>query len=322
MRQGCFREMGWRMARALDGSALGIYCRRLQLSADGVEARVRVRDSPPARTLKGRRGNMPIFFPSEKMGRIIKAESHRIEYARLLENEHDADVLEHYDQPPAIPLDYLDARGHRQQPQHVADFFVIRTHSAGWEECKPSDELTLLGQRQLQRYVCDPKGVWHCPPGEASAATLGLTYHVFPSDHINWVAQSNWQYLDTYYRDAAHLRVAEEVLTQLDALLDETPGMNWADMRRCLPEIDVDAFHTALIHHRIYVDLATYRLEDQARIAIPVYRDRAMALAASLGAVAPVSDLGIEARPVVLETGHPLRGTERRGRSRIQEPRR
>jgi len=125
------------MTRPLDGISLHTYFRRLGLQPEAQELLIRVRSSPPSRTPESRRGNMSVWYPSKKMRCIIKAESHKVEFAFLLEAEHSDDVLEFYDQPPRIPLEYYDKRHRLQQPLHTADYFVCRYHSAGWEECKP-----------------------------------------------------------------------------------------------------------------------------------------------------------------------------------------
>lgn len=90
------------MARPLDGIRLLAYCRRLKLSKETQTLLKDIRDSPPSRTPRAHRGNMPVWYPSQKMQCIIKAESHKVEFAFLLQAEHDDDVLEMWDQPPPI----------------------------------------------------------------------------------------------------------------------------------------------------------------------------------------------------------------------------
>jgi len=72
------------------------------------------------------------------MGMTIQFESHRVELAGIYEMEHDASVLEYYDQPPPIKLDYESAAGKNLGVIHTPDFFVIRDAEAGWEEWKTS----------------------------------------------------------------------------------------------------------------------------------------------------------------------------------------
>src|SRR5256714_12270862 len=134
------------MARPLDGIGLLAYCRRQGFSREAQELLAHIRSSPPSRTPGARRGNMPVWYPSKKMQCIIKAESHKVEFAFLLEAEHDDNVLEIWDQPPAIPLEYQDRRGRLQRPMHTADYFVFSYDGAGWQECKPTQELLRQAQ--------------------------------------------------------------------------------------------------------------------------------------------------------------------------------
>src|SRR5436309_11912849 len=109
------------MARPLDGIALLAYTRRLKLPKETYDLLTHIRSSPPSRTPGARRGNMPVWYPSKKMQCIIKAESAKVEFAFLLAIEHDDTLLEIWDQPPAIPLEYRDTRNRIQRPLHTPD---------------------------------------------------------------------------------------------------------------------------------------------------------------------------------------------------------
>lgn len=91
----------------------------------------------------------------------------------------------------AFSGEYRDKRNHVQRPLHTADYFVFRSDSAGWEECKPIEKLLQFAQQGSKRNVLDAKGQWRCPPGEAFAATYGLTYRVRASEQINLVIGLN-----------------------------------------------------------------------------------------------------------------------------------
>ena len=212
------------MTRPLDGIALLAYFRRLHLSKEAQELLTRIRTSPPSRTPGARRGNMPIWYPSKKMHCIIKAESHKVEFAFLLQVEHDDDVLEFWDQPPSIQLEYQDRRGQTQRPFHTADYFLFRYKEAGWVECKPTQELIRQARMRPNRYQLDEQGKWHCPPGEAFAAKYGLFYHVYASDQVNWAAQDNWLFLEDYYQDLERLNVAEMTL---ELLYQQVSATSW-----------------------------------------------------------------------------------------------
>jgi putative transposase len=264
------------MAKALDSTALYTYFRRLGFSRETQELLIHIRSSPPSRTPGARRGNMPVWYPSKKMQCIIKAESTKVEFPFLLQAEHDDDVLEMWDQPPSILLEYLDKRGRLQQPMHTADYFVFRYQTCGWIECKPAQELSRLVEKQPHRYKLDGQGVWRCPPGEAFAAKYGLTYQVWSSDQINWAAQENALFLEDYYQDLDRLTVKGQTLAILFRLVEEHPGIFLSDLQRA-SEIPADLINIAIARHDLYVDLATYRLSEPWRT--PVFRSQRQARA-------------------------------------------
>src|ERR1051326_2024221 len=105
-----------------------------------------IRSSAPARRVCGGKRNVSGRYPSRKMGVVIQFESHRVELAAIYELEQDPDVLEYYDQPPAIKLEYQSAAGRNLGVLHTADFFVVRKNSAGGEECKTEEELVRLSR--------------------------------------------------------------------------------------------------------------------------------------------------------------------------------
>ena len=264
------------MAKPLDGIALLAYFRRLGFSRETQELLIRIRSSPPSRTPGARRGNMPVWYPSTKMQCIIKAESAKVEFAFLLEAEHEDDVLEIWDQPPSIPLEYYDKRGHLQRPMHTPDYFLFRACECGWVECKASQELLKQAEARPNRYVQDSHGTWRCPPGEAYAAKYGLTYRVWASDQVNWAAQDNALYLEDYYQDLERLAIPDLSLEVLSRLVNEHPGILLSNLR-VGSSISADLINIAIAKHDLYVDLATYRLSEPSRT--PVFRNRHVARA-------------------------------------------
>jgi putative transposase len=289
------------MTKPLDGLAFQVYCRRLGFSRETQELIATVRSSPPNRNPRANHGNMPVWYPSMKMQCVIKAESHKVEFAFLLEAEYGDAVLEYYDQPsPPIQLSYLDKHGRRQTPLHTADYFVLGYHEAGWQECKPVQELTRQSQERPNRYVLDERGTWRCPPGEAFAERLGLTYRVRATDQINWVAQDNWLFLEDYLQDLEHLVIQEEHLQTLYRIVDSSPGIWLSDLHASTPEIRADLINIAIAKRQLYVDLLSHRLTDRGRT--PVYHDELTARAFTHRTSISL-DMGIDAHPVVIEQG-------------------
>jgi hypothetical protein len=88
-------------------SALETLCDQTGVPPNGRVLIERIRNSPPSRTVQGGRGNVCVRYPSRKMGHIIQAESHTLEFVGIYYMEYDKEVLEYYDQPPAIKLEYV-----------------------------------------------------------------------------------------------------------------------------------------------------------------------------------------------------------------------
>jgi putative transposase len=183
----------------LNETELLVWFRRLGLTERAQAAIRQVRCSGPARRVGGGRGNVTGRYPSKKMGVTIQFESHRVELPVIHELEHDPDVLEYYDQPPSIKLDYESASGKRLGVLHTADYFVIRKDAGGWIECKTDEDLKRLSERNPNRYRSEDR--WRCPPGEAYASNLGLTYLVRSSAEIDWTFQANIPFLEDYFRE-------------------------------------------------------------------------------------------------------------------------
>jgi putative transposase len=175
------------------------WCLRLKFSGPSRALIQAIRLAPPSRRVRAGMGNMAGRYPSRKMGVAIQFESHRNELATIYEMEHDPVVLEFYDQPQPIKLLYPAKNGRQLGVMHVADFFVLRTDAAGWVECKTEEELSQLADRMPHRYVRNPDGRWHCPPGEAHGEPLGLFYELHSSSDIDWVYQRNLRMLEDYF---------------------------------------------------------------------------------------------------------------------------
>jgi len=248
----------------LNNNEFHAYCLDRNFTKETIDYIASIRSSPPYRTPQSSRGNVPVWYPSQKMCRVIKAESHRIEFAFLLEYEYADTVLEYYDQARQIKLIYPSPSGRMQHVWHTPDFFVIRQSDAGYEECKPLQDLQKLAITQPNRYQLDEHGVWRCPPGEEEAAHLGLYYRVRPHDTINWAAQSNWLYLEDYYRRFEQLRITERAKTALLDLVTREPGITLAALREraAAESITADDIYVLIIQGGIFVDLTTQRLAD------------------------------------------------------------
>jgi hypothetical protein len=239
---------------------------RLAIPEQGRAMIHHVRSSDPARRVGGGHRNVSGRYPSRKMGVTIQFESHRVELAEIYEMEHDADVLEYFDQPPSIKLDYHAASGKRLGVLHTADYFTIRTGGAGWVECKTNEELIPLSERNPNRYRLE-ENRWRCLPGEAYAAPLGLRYEVRSSRDIDWVYQGNVQFLEDYFGEtgAAPPAKAETIRSYVAAQPGVTLEDLFASTDGCCSRDDIFCL---IAQDRLFVDLRAARFAEPAKVKI------------------------------------------------------
>lgn len=178
------------------------WARRLNLSILTKAQIERIRSSPPARRVQSGIGNVTgIFNRSSKMPHSIQWESRTVEWPALLMMEFDETVLEVWDQPPSFTISYKSADGRRQNGHlYTADFFVLRVDSAGWEEWKPESALFKLAEKNPNRYYFGSDGLWHSPPCEEYAESVGLNFRVHSSAEINWDLHRNYKLLRSFLR--------------------------------------------------------------------------------------------------------------------------
>jgi putative transposase len=175
------------------------WCQRNEIGPETAKAIGHIRSSQPSRGVRGRASNVSGRYPSVKMGRSIQFESQHVELWAIYAMERDDDVLEYYDQPTRIQLHYTSRSGRKTSLWHTPDFLVIRRSRASFEEWKAADSLEPLTERMPNRYQRDPRGGWRCPPGEAAAAAMGLTYRVRISSEYHPHYIQNLKFLQDFW---------------------------------------------------------------------------------------------------------------------------
>jgi putative transposase len=242
------------------------WVKRTSLSDPARSVVAHTRSSQPTRRVGSRRGNVVGRYPSRKMGVTIQFESHRVELPTILELEYNDDVLEYYDQPPSIKLDYSSAGGKRLGVLHTPDFFVIRADSAGWEECKTEEELIRLADHNPNRY-CRDERTWSCPPGKQYAERLGLYYGVHSSGEINWVFQRNLQFLEDYLRTP--MDVSSVHRQRALALVAAQPNGSLQDLFRATEgEVTRDEIYSLIAAGAIFIDLRSASLLEADKVSV------------------------------------------------------
>ena len=220
-----------------------------------------IRSSPPSRRVQSRVGNVSGRYPSQKMGVTIQFESHHHELAGIYSMEYDSEVLEYYDQPPRIKLNYESASGRHLGVWHTPDFFVIHREQAGWSEWKTSQELERLAIKMPHRYQQTQTGQWRCPPGEAYAMQWGLEYRIRTDSEIDWALQRNLYFLEDYFRAETESKSRLVNEQKIIGLVESQPGITLLKLLEW--ELNPDEIYSLIASKELYVDLSTADLASE-----------------------------------------------------------
>lgn len=246
------------------------WCIKNRISSEAKSFIGKIRSSEPVRRVRSGSHSVSGAFPSRKMGVTIQYESHKNELPYIHELEHDPKVLEFYDQPCRIKLEYLSKTGIKRASWHTPDFFVIGENEAFFVECKTEDKLLDLAIENPNRFVLDDAGNWVCPPGEEYAKTLGLYYLLRSNKSISWTFQRNLEFLDDYYRNDKSTLEKKEYAGILN-LVNSNPAITLEELYRRISAENLgtkDDIHNLIVADRIYVDLHSYPIDEPQNILV------------------------------------------------------
>jgi putative transposase len=243
----------------LSQSEFNAWCSRLRLSYQAQELIQRIRTLEPSRSVGGGSKNVFGRYPSRKMRVTIQFESHKVELPFIYQLEHDENVLEYYDQPNSIKLDYQGKNGRKLGVFHTPDFFVIRKNFAGWEECKTEEQLKKLTEKSPNRYILSEQNRWFCPPGENYASQFGLYYHLRSDSEINWNLQRNLVFLEDYLR-TKNLQIETSIKEKIINNITDKPGITLSELLDS--ELIADDIYTLIAQEEIHLDLSSNLLAE------------------------------------------------------------
>ena len=296
---------------------LAILCQDLDLSEQAREVLTHIRSSPPSRRVGSGGKNVPVRYPSRKMGVVIQAESRTVEFAGVYLMEHDPLVLEFWDQPnPPITLHYSvkqkNGRTRNIGVLHTPDYFVIRKKplereewkiELGWEEWKTEEELRRFESEESNRYVRDEHRQWRCPPGEAVAAPLGFYYRVRSSAEIHEVFQRNLRFLSYYLRENIP-PVSKLAQGEVLALIQQEPGMTLSTLLGHIQIATSDDIYTLLAQDALYIDVYAAPLAEPEQVH--VWSSEATARAWSIALLQQSVPSTSRPHTILIEPGEPV----------------
>ncbi|MFW6264167.1 MAG: TnsA endonuclease N-terminal domain-containing protein, partial [Cyanobacteriota bacterium] len=246
------------------------WCQSLHLPASTCEVINSIRNAPPSRRVQGRAKNVSGVYPSQKMGQTIQFESHTVELWAIYQMEHDAQVLEFYDQPEPFKIQYQSRTGRKIVHYHTPDFFVLRNKSAGWEEWKNEKQLQKLAQKYPSRYQRTEDGKWRCPPGEVHAAPLGLEYRICCDAELEPTFIQNLIFLEDYLCFPPSLPAA--IYAQILQRVQTEPGISLAALLKSETGLRANDIYALIAVQQLYTDLSSVPLVEHWRVSL--YRDQ------------------------------------------------
>ncbi len=249
----------------LDEISFRQYCQALDLSEGAITQIQAIRSSEPVRRIQGRGSNVCARYPSHKMGCVIQAESRTVELVAVrCAYEFEPEVLEYWDQPCQIELNYMARNGRLIKVKHTPDFFVLRKEGAGWEEWKPEGQMPQLAEKMPHRYEQHADGHWYCPPGETYAAQFGFYYHLRTSAEFSPIYQRNVALLEDYLADPKPGLVLATQQT-IKAMVEAQPGITLETLQAHFASNDL---FSLIATGDLFVDLEAVPLVNANQVAV------------------------------------------------------
>ncbi|USK74789.1 Mu transposase C-terminal domain-containing protein [Peribacillus frigoritolerans] len=234
-----------------------------------------IRLSDPYRKVQSGRGNVSGAYPSKKMGFTIQFESHTVELPAIYEMEYNQSILEYYDQPKPVFMEYLSGSGRKISVNSTPDFFILGEKEAYWEEWKTEEELLKLSIKSPNRYVKDKDDNWRCPPGESFADKFGLRFVLRSSKEINWIFQRNIKLMEEYIKNSYLEEVALEKIKVVKEIVASNFGITIKELLDCNHLLKPEDLYIMVAEDILYADIRKYVLIEHEKVQI--FMDKGMA---------------------------------------------
>ncbi|CUB35086.1 MULTISPECIES: TnsA endonuclease N-terminal domain-containing protein [Bacillus] len=243
------------------------WCILLDFTKETVSTIQKIRTSPPSRSVRSSKKNLSGKYPSKKMGMSIQYESYTVELVAMYVMEYDDDVIEYYDQPITLKLDYSRESGKRIAFYYTPDFLVLRKDGVQIEEWKTEEQLIKLSEKDPVRYFKDEEGNWRCPPAEIAASQLGLDFVIRSSAELDINVHRNLIFLEAYLKNG-HYTVSEEKKKEIINILSSNLGIKLSELFASLKTTNADDVYILIARNEIYVDLVKYIIANSSDVPI------------------------------------------------------
>lgn len=115
-----------------------LFCLQRGYSDETIKIIELIRTSDPVRLVRGNSGNVTGRYASRLMGFTLQFESHTVELAVIIDLHYfQSGVLEVWDQPYTLWLEYKNKKNRNLKVSHVPDFFVIREGGLDLSSARP-----------------------------------------------------------------------------------------------------------------------------------------------------------------------------------------
>lgn len=249
------------------------YCERIKLPDEGCEY-VQSALANPSRRPDCIGNNVTGSYPSPKLGETIMFGSRSNMLYYILKFEHDPDIFLYLDYPPPLTLQYEDAKGRIVEKQHTPHFLVLGKDAAFVCDCKIEEQLVRKQQKWTDLYRKTEEGKWCTPAGREATLPLGLGYHVYSTQEINYVRMRNTMFLEDYLM--VEHQVSQTTVDAVMNLVTQSPGITLSSLFSATDsaKISPDDIFALIATNILYVDLDHTFIGEFEEVSI--FRDSAV----------------------------------------------
>ena len=243
------------------------YCVRLKVSPETKAILSNIITTPPTRNPQSGSGNMIAFYPSRKMGWVVKAESKKLEFAYIYMLEFNPRILGYFDQPYVLKIYIKSADGKTKTIYlYHPDYLVIYDDRFIFVECKPESVLLKLSQKNPDRYYKDDSGRWHYRPAEEEAQRLGFELLVVTEADIDYTLISNLQYIEDYYLPSCP-NVPDAIAEKISAVVNKNKPITLYSLIKD-HKFSADHIYTMVAKGQLYINLSRCRIHNHDQVLV------------------------------------------------------